>query len=162
MLFRSSHACSLYFQLRSHSYLFEAEQDDEEEEPEMSLWFALVALLGVTVVTSFCADYLVGSIDEFAADFGIPKAFIGLVLLPIVGNAAEHVTSVWMAVKGKMELTIGVCVGSSIQIAIGVLRASKLADSLTSQLCSSFLAGSWAESSPWLSRPTRCVGAVTV
>ena len=50
---------------------------------------------------------LVGSIDEFATKFSVPTAFIGLILLPIVGNAAEHVTAVWMALKGKMELTIG-------------------------------------------------------
>lgn len=47
--------------------------------------------------------------------------FIGLILLPLVGNAAEHVTSVWMAYKGKMDLTIGVAVGSSIQIAAGMI-----------------------------------------
>lgn len=64
---------------------------------------------------------MVGAIDEFANDFHIGKPFIGLVLLPIVGNAAEHVTSILMAMKGKMELTIGVAVGSSIQIALGVI-----------------------------------------
>lgn len=83
---------------------------------------------------------VVGAIDEFAATFDISKAFIGLILLPIVGNAAEHATSVVMAYKGdsptffnrrhnftygvesgKMELTIGVAVGSSIQIAVGVI-----------------------------------------
>jgi Ca2+:H+ antiporter len=78
-------------------------------------------LLLVTVITSFCADYLVGSIEEFAERYHIPKTFIGLVLLPIVANAAEHVTSVWMAMKNKMELTIGICVGSSIQIAAFVV-----------------------------------------
>lgn len=64
---------------------------------------------------------VVGAIDEFAAEYSISKAFIGLILLPIVGNAAEHVTSITMAAKGKMELTLGVAVGSSIQIAIGVI-----------------------------------------
>lgn len=51
----------------------------------------------------------------------LKSRFIGLILLPLVGNAAEHVTSVWMACKGKMELTIGVAVGSSIQIAAGMI-----------------------------------------
>ncbi|KAI5474781.1 calcium:hydrogen antiporter [Pseudohyphozyma bogoriensis] len=111
----------LYFQLKSHAYLFEDEAEHEEEEAKMELKTAIGALVVITVITSFCADYLVGAIDEFAKDFGIPKAFIGLILLPIVGNAAEHVTSVWMAMKGKMELTIGVSVGSSIQIAVGVI-----------------------------------------
>jgi len=64
---------------------------------------------------------VVASIEETAKRCRIPKAFIGLVLLPIVANAAEHVTSVWMAMKDKMELTIGICVGSSIQIATFVV-----------------------------------------
>ncbi|KAM0792477.1 hypothetical protein ACM66B_005151 [Microbotryomycetes sp. NB124-2] len=116
-----SYIAYLYFQLRSHAYLFEAENEEEEEEARMNTTTAVAALLVVTVITSFCADFLVGAIDEFANDYSIPKAFIGLILIPIVGNAAEHVTSVWMAAKGKMEITIGVSVGSSIQIAVGVI-----------------------------------------
>ncbi|GAA5829595.1 hypothetical protein JCM11251_000213 [Rhodosporidiobolus azoricus] len=115
------YASYLYFQLRSHAYLFEDPSEHEEEEARMNIMTATGALVVVTVVTSFCADYLVGAIDEFAQRWSIPKAFIGLILLPIVGNAAEHVTSVWMAAKGKMELTIGVAVGSSIQIAVGLI-----------------------------------------
>ena len=112
----------LVFQLKTHASLFEAEQGDEEEEvPDMDQWSAGIWLLIVTVVTAFCADVLVGSIDETAQKFHIPKDFIGLILLPLVGNAAEHVTSVWMACKGKMELTLGVAVGSSIQIAAGMI-----------------------------------------
>jgi len=111
----------LVFQLRTHSQLFEAENDDEEEQEEMDQYSAGAWLVIITVVTSFCADILVGSIDETAQQWHIPKKFIGLILLPLVGNAAEHVTSVWMACKGKMELTIGVAVGSSIQIAAGMI-----------------------------------------
>ncbi|KAJ3474132.1 hypothetical protein NLI96_g12636 [Meripilus lineatus] len=129
----------LWFQLKSHSYLYEAKpsagaqtgpesdeittttHEEEEEVARMNIPAAAVALLLVTVVTSFCADYLVASIEETAVRYNIPKPFIGLILLPIVANAAEHVTSVWMAMKGKMELTIGICVGSSIQIAAFVV-----------------------------------------
>ncbi|ORY23037.1 putative Calcium:hydrogen antiporter [Naematelia encephala] len=112
----------LFFQLRTHSALFEAEQTDEDEEvADMDQWSAGAWLVIITVITSFCADVLVGSIDETAEQWHIPKRFIGLILLPLVGNAAEHVTSVWMACKGKMELTIGVSVGSSIQIAAGMI-----------------------------------------
>ncbi|KNZ56181.1 uncharacterized protein VP01_2476g2 [Puccinia sorghi] len=112
----------LFFQLKTHSYLYEdSSSEGEQEEAQMNLRTATGALIGVTVVTAFCADYLVDSIDEFAQQAGIPKAFIGLILLPIVGNAAEHVTAVFMAMKGKMELAIGVAVGSSIQIAVGVI-----------------------------------------
>ncbi|SCZ97009.1 BZ3500_MvSof-1268-A1-R1_Chr4-2g06928 [Microbotryum saponariae] len=115
------YAFYLLFQLKTHAYLFEDPQDHEEEEAKMNVTTAVASLCVVTVITSFCADYLVGAIDEFADQYKIPKSFIGLILIPIVGNAAEHVTSVWMAMKGKMEITIGVAIGSSIQIAVGVI-----------------------------------------
>jgi len=112
----------LVFQLKTHAYLFQApEGQEEEEELEMSPVAAGSALLLITVTTSFAADYLVASIEETAERYSIPKPFIGLILLPLVANAAEHVTSVWMAMKNKMELTIGICVGSSIQIAAFVI-----------------------------------------
>jgi Ca2+:H+ antiporter len=64
---------------------------------------------------------MVSSIDKLVAtDAGLSEAFIGLILLPIVGNAAEHVTAVSVAMKNKMDLAIGVAVGSSIQIALFV------------------------------------------
>jgi len=96
---------------------------DEEpvEKAKMNAASAGVGLLIVTLVTSFCADFLVASIEETANRYHIPKAFIGIVLLPIVANAAEHVTAVWMALKGKAELPIGICIGSSIQIAMFVI-----------------------------------------
>ncbi|PCH37744.1 Calcium/proton exchanger [Wolfiporia cocos MD-104 SS10] len=128
----------LIFQLKTHAKLFEKQQHTQpelevegqqhmppvteaEEEQRMNVPAAASALLLVTVVTSFCAEYLVDSIEETAKRFQIPKAFIGVILLPIVANAAEHVTSVWMARKDKMELTIGICVGSSIQISTFVV-----------------------------------------
>lgn len=79
-----------------------------------------------------CSDLVVASIEETAERYEIPRAFIGLILLPIVANAAEHVTSVWMAMKNKMELTIGICVGSSI-----VRDILHLSDMVSSRVCSS-------------------------
>jgi Ca2+:H+ antiporter len=121
----------LYFQLVSHADLFQADparrdasdgvDEEEEEQASMSLIAATVSLLGVTVVTSFCADYLVASIEETAERYHIPKPFIGVILIPIVANAAEHFTAIWMAMKDKMELSIGIAVGSSIQIATFVI-----------------------------------------
>lgn len=127
----------LLFQLHTHAFLWEQDQstlaavgngaanveDEEEEEQQMNNQSALLGLLVVTIVTSFSADYLVGAIDEVANDYHIPKAFISTILLPIVGNAAEHVTSIWMAAKNKMEIALSVAVGSSIQITIGVIPA---------------------------------------
>jgi len=112
----------LYFQLKSHASYFAPDPElSEETEPRMGTAAAGIALLSVTVVVAFCAEFLVASIEETAVRYHIPKAFIGVVLLPIVGNAAEHVTAVWMAMKNKYELTIAICVGSSIQIACFVI-----------------------------------------
>ncbi|KAF9246380.1 calcium proton exchanger [Melanogaster broomeanus] len=115
------YAAYLLFQLRTHPQFFHQDGEDEETEPRMSTVAAGSALLLVTVVTAVCAEYLVASIEETASRYNISKAFIGVILLPIVGNAAEHVTSVWMAMKNKYALTIGICVGSSIQIATFVV-----------------------------------------
>lgn len=122
----------LYFQLRSHAQLFEettggdaenaggAEEEEEEEERLLSPWAATIALIIVTILVAICADYLVGSIDSIVQKTGMSKTFIGLVLIPIVGNAAEHVTAVVVAYKNKMDLAIGVAIGSSLQIALFV------------------------------------------
>ena len=113
----------LFFQLRTHSKFFDAEgegeQDGEQEEGKvLSPLAAGVALVLITVLVAVCAEYLVDSIDSIVQTAHISKTFIGLVLLPIVGNAAEHVTAVVVAMKDKMDLAIGVAIGSSMQIAL--------------------------------------------
>ena len=117
----------LYFQLRTHHKLFSpdgepnvAEEEEEEEEVHMSPWAAAAVLIFVTILVSICADYLVASIDPLVERANISQNFIGLILIPIVGNAAEHVTAVVVAVKNKMDLAMGVAIGSSIQIALFV------------------------------------------
>ncbi|SPJ86985.1 probable calcium/proton exchanger [Fusarium torulosum] len=114
----------LVFQLRTHSNLFDAEnqnEGDEEAEPEeptIGPLAAMAVLVVTTVLVTICADYLVDSIDDLVTTSGISRAFIGLILIPIVGNAAEHVTAVVVAVRDKMDLAMGVAIGSSIQIAL--------------------------------------------
>jgi Ca2+:H+ antiporter len=116
----------LFFQLKTHSDIFDEEQQDsdEAEEPRiLSPISAGVALLLVTLLVAICAEYLVGSIESVVKSTGISRTFIGLILLPIVGNAAEHVTACIVAAKGKMDLAIGVAIGSSLQIALFVTPA---------------------------------------
>jgi Ca2+:H+ antiporter len=81
---------------------------------------AVLLLLASTGLVAVCADFLVESIDYLVQNSGISQAFVGLILIPIVGNAAEHVTAVTMASKNKMDLAINVALGSSIQIALFV------------------------------------------
>lgn len=121
----------LYFALRTHKKLFEPEAqsggdgdgDGEEHEPVLGPWSAGLVLVVTTLIISVCADYMVDSIDALVATGNISKTFIGLILIPIVGNAAEHVTACVVAVKNKMDLAMGVAIGSSIQIALLVTPA---------------------------------------
>lgn len=91
------------------------------DKHEMSRTAAVVLLLCSTALVAVCAEFMVSAIpDMLANNSTISEAFIGLIILPIVGNAAEHVTAVTVAAKNKMDLAIGVAVGSSIQIALFV------------------------------------------
>ncbi|KAI9373574.1 Sodium/calcium exchanger protein-domain-containing protein [Aspergillus egyptiacus] len=96
-------------------------EDDEQEEPQLHIWVAILTLAVSTVFVALCAEFMVDSIDALTDRGGISKTFVGLILLPIVGNAAEHATAVTVAIKDKMDLSIGVAVGSSMQIALLVL-----------------------------------------
>jgi Ca2+:H+ antiporter len=95
-------------------------KEDSDEKPKLSRSAALILLLVTTGLVAACAEFLVDSIDYLVSTTGVSQAFIGLIILPIVGNAAEHVTAVTVASKNKMDLAIGVALGSSIQIALFV------------------------------------------
>ncbi len=112
----------LFFQLKSHKKLFDAEAQEggEDEATILGPIPATVCLVLVTLLVAVCAEYLVDSIDAIVQEAGLSKTFIGLILLPIVGNAAEHVTAVVVAYKDKMDLAVGVAIGSSLQIALFV------------------------------------------
>lgn len=109
----------LYFQLKSHSHLYA--DDGEPEEPTLDIWVAGGLLVTSTVFVGVTSEWLVESIDGFTSYYHVGKTFVGLVLLPIVSNAAEHVTAVVAARKNAVDLAMGVAVGSSIQIAIFVI-----------------------------------------
>lgn len=94
--------------------------NSEKPKKILSRTGAIVLLLVVTGLVAVCAEFLVGSINYLVDNTSVSEAFVGLIILPIVGNAAEHVTAVTVASKNKMDLAIGVAVGSSIQIAIFV------------------------------------------
>ncbi|KAK9769503.1 putative Sodium/calcium exchanger membrane region domain-containing protein [Seiridium cardinale] len=100
--------------------LAENAADAEIHEDDMSRTAAVGMLLISTALVAVCAEFMVNSIDGLVDNSPLGETFIGLIILPIVGNAAEHVTAVTVAMKNKMDLCIGVAVGSSIQIAIFV------------------------------------------
>ena len=107
----------LIFQLKTHTDLFDEQQGSDEgdlqEAQTLTPVAAGLALVVITVAVAVCAEYLVDSIDSLVETAHISKTFIGLILIPIVGNAAEHVTAVVVSYKDKMDLAIGVAIGSS-------------------------------------------------
>ncbi|KAI9026700.1 Sodium/calcium exchanger protein-domain-containing protein [Hyaloraphidium curvatum] len=110
----------LIFQLGTHAHLYAEEADVAEhaEDPAIGPKLALGLLVGATVLVALCAEGLVGAIEGVSEKAGMGTMFVGFILLPLVGNAAEHLTAVTVAMKNKMELSIGVALGSSIQIAL--------------------------------------------
>lgn len=95
-------------------------KDKEHPKKHLSRTSAMLLLLVSTGLVAVCAEFLVTSINYLVDNTPVSEAFIGLIILPIVGNAAEHVTAVTVASKNKMDLAIGVALGSSIQIALFV------------------------------------------
>jgi Ca2+:H+ antiporter len=123
----------LVFQLRTHKDLFADDGDGDttatrqvDEEPALSLGASLSGLAMTTLLVAFFSEMLVESIDGFVEASGISRTFVGLILLPIVGNAVEHVTAVTVAMKDKMDLAMGVAVGSCTQISLLVVPLSVL------------------------------------
>jgi len=93
----------------------------EEEEPALSIFGAVLAMLIISLVVAAGSDFLCDSIEDVSQSLGLSRSFIGMIILPVAGNACEHLTAVMVAVKNKMNLALAVAVGSSIQIAIFVI-----------------------------------------
>ncbi len=80
----------------------------------------MVTLAGSTILIAWVSEILVGSVQEAAAAFGMTNVFIGVIVVAVVGNAAEHSSAVMLALKNRMELSMGIAIGSSLQIALFV------------------------------------------
>lgn len=119
------YALTLLFSMKTHSYLYDvgvAETEEEEEtphaKPNMMLWVGV--LLVCTLLVAIESEMLVDSLEVATSQLGLTALFTGVILVPIVGNAAEHATAVTVAMKNKMDLSLSVAVGSSMQIALFV------------------------------------------
>lgn len=117
-----TYAASLVFSLFTHRQLFENSERGEEEAGETP-WSTMKSVLVLLVATSFIAwisEVLVGSVEQAAHAFGMTSIFIGVIVVAVVGNAAEHSSAVMMALKNRMDLSLGIAMGSSLQIALFV------------------------------------------
>ena len=120
-----TYAASLVFSLKSHKHLFAGEGVDDlsAEGQEGKVWTvakSLAVLIGAAGFVGWISEFLVHAVGEAGASMGMSKVFMGVVVVAIVGNAAEHSTAVLMAAKGKMDLALGIAMGSSMQIALFV------------------------------------------
>jgi Ca2+:H+ antiporter len=111
----------LGFSLRTHKYFFQCgEQDVEETGKEWSSRKAVIILLIATSFVALLSEFLVGTIEAVRDSLGLTEVFVGVVVVAIVGNAAEHSSAIVMAMKNKMNLSVGIAIGSSLQIALFV------------------------------------------
>ena len=97
------------------------EDDDDDEEDVLGFWGAIFWLSVLTVFISLLSDVLVDTIKGAAISYGWPIAFIGTILIPIVGNAAEHAAAIIFAYRNKMDIALSVAVGSAVQVALFVI-----------------------------------------
>lgn len=93
----------------------------EAHAPEgWSTSHAVIVLVIAVVFVAILSEFLVGAVEPVTAELGLSEFFLGIILIPLVGNAAEHLVAVQVALKDKMDLTLGIAVGSSLQIALFV------------------------------------------
>ncbi|KAI9194107.1 hypothetical protein LWI28_003193 [Acer negundo] len=118
-----SYIAYIFFQLKTHRQIFESQEEDEEEEEKavIGFWSAFSWLVGMTVIIAVLSEYVVGTIEAASDSWGISVSFISIILLPIVGNAAEHAGSVIFAFKNKLDISLGVALGSATQISMFVV-----------------------------------------
>jgi Ca2+:H+ antiporter len=131
----ATYVLSLFFTLKTHKHLYTGDVDregDEADAPHAAgdapahghaqrpTWKPVSLLLAATVGIAFMAEFLVGAAEVTAQQLGWSEIFVGVIVVAIIGNAAEHSTAIIMAAKNKMDVAINIAVGSSIQVALFV------------------------------------------
>lgn len=118
-----TYVASLLFTLKTHRSLFQGgggHGADESHGAPWSMRRAVAVLAVATALIAVVAEWMVGSVEQAAHQLGMSNVFVGVIVVAIVGNAAEHSTALVVALKNRMELAVGIALGSSIQIALFV------------------------------------------
>jgi Ca2+:H+ antiporter len=119
----ASYIAGLIFSLKTHRDLFNPPHDEDEEEAAQHAWTvrrSVIMLAGAGLAVGLMSEILVGSIEEASEGIGISPFFVAVIVVAIVGNAAEHWVAVYFAWRDKMDLSINIAIGSSAQIALFV------------------------------------------
>jgi Ca2+:H+ antiporter len=119
-----TYALSLFFTLHTHKQLFTGQSAGaaavEEAHHSWSMGKSIGVLAGATSLIAYMSEILVGSVEQAAHEFGMSSIFVGVIVVAIVGNAAEHSTAVMVAMKNRMDLSLSIAIGSSVQVALFV------------------------------------------
>ena len=119
-----AYGAHLLFSLHTHKALFETDCDEPNAPVHVRGPARSIAMLvGVTALIAWVSEILVGSVEAAAVSFGMSNIFIGVIVVAVIGNAAEHSTAVTFALKNRMELSLGIAIGSSLQVALFVAPA---------------------------------------
>ncbi len=112
----------LVFSLHTHRELFAGEQIEaaHQEDQAWTTRRSVAVLAASTAVLAWMSEILVGSVEPAARSLGMTRIFVGVIVVAVIGNAAEHSTAVLMALRNRMELSLGIAIGSSLQIALFV------------------------------------------
>ncbi len=114
-----AYGAHLVFSLYTHKQLFAGDPGDLGQN-HWSLKKALAVLAGATALIAWTSEILTGSVEPAAASFGMSRVFLGVIIVAVVGNAAEHSTAIMLALRNRMEVSLGIAIGSSLQIALFV------------------------------------------
>ena len=119
-----TYGCMLSFELVTHKQLYAGQSVEEGESgKDVRRWSvpqAILVLLAATALVALMSELLVDAVEAARASLGLTELFVGVIVIAIIGNAAEHSTAVLMAMKNKMGVSLGIAVGSSLQIALFV------------------------------------------
>ncbi len=129
----ASYVFGLLFSLRTHRDIFNP-VSDKEERPRWSMRFAVAVLLGSTALVAVESEILVSSLEVARSTLGLTDLFLGVIVVAIVGNAAEHGTAILMAARNKMDLSLAVAMTSTTQIALFVAPVLVFASLLTTSV----------------------------
>ena len=115
-----TYAFSLFFSMKTHRSLFAHEGGHTGEEAHWSLRRAVTTLAVATALVAVMAEFLVGALEHTTEELGLSHLFVGLIIVPLISNAAEHASAIILAAKDKMSVAIEIAIGSSVQIALFV------------------------------------------
>jgi Ca2+:H+ antiporter len=123
-----TYGLSLLFSLKTHKQLFISEvvriaEEQREQRRRWSVQKSITILLAATLCVAWISEIMIGSVESAAKELGMSSVFIGVIVVAIIGNAAEHSTAIMVALKNRMDLSLGIAIGSSIQVALFVAPA---------------------------------------